>query len=160
MKIKSLLLSLLIGLGACKNDGQVIFEVEDVTISQEGINKPNIKTDIEFISIAYSDLFDRAISNDELVALRLTYASFGDTKLVEDLIIRNFLNSNDVVLPSSTQMRADVEGFVGQTYRKFFNRDPNEFELWFLVNEINDNASVTPELIYYAMMTSNEYRNF
>lgn len=161
MKSKVLILSAISILTlSCQNESLVIFDVEDVEIRQEGIDKPNVKTDIEFISIAYSDLFDRAISNDELVALRQTYASFGDIKLIEDLIIRNFLNGNQVNLPSSAEMRNDIEAFVGQTYRKFLNRNPNEFELWFLVNEIQGNQTITPELIYYSIMTSNEYRNF
>ena len=161
MKSKVLILSAISILTlSCQNESLVIFDVEDVEIRQEGIDKPNVKTDIEFISIAYSDLFDRAISKDELVALRQTYASFGDIKLIEDLIIRNFLNGNQVNLPSSAEMRNDIEAFVGQTYRKFLNRNPNEFELWFLVNEIQGNQTITPELIYYSIMTSNEYRNF
>lgn len=160
MNVKALVFIGIIFLFSCKKDSLVVFEIEDVEISQEGIDKPNVKTDIEFISIAYTDLFDRAISNDELIALRSTYTAFGDTKLVEDLIIRNFLNNNEVVIPTTAQMKGDIEGFVSQTYKKFFNRAPNEFELWFLVNEINDNDTVTPELIYYSVMTSNEYRNF
>jgi len=144
----------------CKEEADTIFEVEDVAVQQEGIEKPNIKTDIEFISIAYSDLFGNTISNEELVNLSLAYSSFGDSKLIEDLIIKNFLNDPDAVIPSNTQMRSDIQEFVSNTYNKFYNRDPNEFELWFLVQDIQSDVELTPELIYYAIMTSNEYRNY
>lgn len=145
---------------SCEEQGNVIFGVEDVTIKQEGIEKPNIKTNIEFISIAYSDLIGKSITSDELAALAVSYDSFGDSKAIEDLIIRNFLNRPDALIPNGIEMRADVNKFVTDTYRKFFTRDPNEFEQWFLRTEIEKNQDITPEVVYYGIMTSNEYRNF
>lgn len=147
--------------GACKDeDGRTLFQVEDVPITQEGVEKPNIKTTIEFISIAYSDLFGETLDNDQLNDLSTSYTSFGDKKLIEDMIIKNFLNEPEVNIPLPSVMRSDVEGFVSETYRKFYNRDPNEFELWHMKQEIDEDLALTPEMIYYAVMTSNEYRNF
>jgi len=57
-------------------------------------------------------------------------------------------------------MNADVEQFIKDGYVKFFNRLPNEFELWHIENEIAGDNTITPELIYFAMMTSNEYRYY
>ena len=57
-------------------------------------------------------------------------------------------------------MSADVSAFVSATYRKFYNRDPNEFEKWQIVNYINTSSNVTPELVYYSFMTSDEYRYY
>ncbi len=145
---------------SCDDQGNVIFGLEDVTIKQEGIEKPNIKTNIEFISIAYSDLIGKSITSDELSALSLAYDSFGDSKTIEDLIIRNILRRPDATIPNEVQMRNNIDQFVIDTYRKFFNRDPNEFEQWFLTTEIEKNPDVTPEVVYYGIMTSNEYRNF
>ena len=48
-------------LTACKQEPSSIFEVEDVTVSlNEG--KKILKTDIEFVSIAYTDIFSTNIS--------------------------------------------------------------------------------------------------
>ena len=57
-------------------------------------------------------------------------------------------------------MNTDVNLFVIATYKKFYNREPNEFELWQLTNLIQNDVNTTPELVYYAFMTSNEYRYY
>ena len=47
-----------------------------------------------------------------------------------------------------------------ELYQKFLNRYPNEFELWHMKNVIEENEDITPELVYFAIMTSNEYRYY
>lgn len=145
---------------SCKKDVSYIYDVNDVTVSQTGISKPNVKSTLEFISIAYSDLFGTTIGAGELTDLSLCYLAFGDKKFIEDLIIRNFLNKTGVIIPTQAAMTADVPAFVQATYRKFYNRDPNEFEKWQVVNYINGTATITPELVYYSFMTSDEYRYY
>ena len=143
---------------SCKKDVSYVYKVNDTTVSQPGVNKPNTKSTIEFISIAYADLFGTSISAGQLTDLSLCYLAFGDKKFVEDLIIRNFLSKSGVIIPTQATMTADVPAFVQATYRKFYNRDPNEFEKWQVVNYINSTANITPELVYYSFMTSDEYR--
>jgi len=145
---------------ACKKDEIYVYNVNDVNVAKPDANKPNVKSQTEFISIAYSDLFGTQISQGDLVNLQLAYAAFGDLKLIEQLIIKNFLNEPGAQIPTSTEMRADVGQFVEDSYIKFYNRRPNEFEKWHLVNTINDDTQLTPELIWFAMMTSNEYRYY
>ncbi|MFT6210385.1 MAG: hypothetical protein ACJATE_001001, partial [Bacteroidia bacterium] len=69
-------------------------------------------------------------------------------------------NSPSVIIPSDSEMRENVDQFLMNTYQKLFNRLPNEFELWHMKSLINENSDITPELIYYAIMTSNEYRYY
>lgn len=147
-------------LPSCKKEPEYVYGVNDVNVSQSGVDKPNVKSTIEFISIAYSDLFGSTIPAGELTDLTICYLAFGDKKFIEDLIIRNFLNKTGVIIPTQASMNADVPGFVQATYRKFYNRDPNEFEKWQVVNYINNTSGVTPELVYYAFMTSDEYRYY
>lgn len=149
-----------VGLISCKKDNVYIYEVNDVEIGQPDADKPNVKSTTEFISIAYSDLFGGQISQAKLVNLQLVYAAFGDLKLMEEMIIKNFLNESGVEIPTNTEMRADVGKFVEETYIKFYNRRPNEFEKWHVVNTINEDTQLTPELVWFAMMTSNEYRYY
>lgn len=146
----------------CKKESpnSYIYGVNNVSVSQEGVAKPNVKSTVEFISIAYSDLFGNTIDQATLTDLGTAYVAFGDKKLIEDLIIRNFLNSQSVVIPTTTEMNANVPQFIINTYKKFYNREPNEFELWQFTNLITTDSSVTPELVYYAFMTSNEYRYY
>lgn len=154
------LVLVLIGIVSCKKDPKYVYGVKDVTVSQSGVSKPNVKSTIEFISIAYSDLFGTSIPASDLTQLSLCYLAFGDKKFIEDLIIRNFLNKSGVIIPTQATMNADVPSFVQATYRKFYNRDPNEFEKWQVVNYIKTTANITPELVYYSFMTSDEYRYY
>ena len=147
-------------LWSCKKDVSYIYGVKDTTVSQPGVSKPNVKSTIEFISIAYSDLFGTTIGAGDLTSLSLCYLAFGDKKFIEDIIIRNFLNKPGVIIPTQAAMTTDVPAFVQATYRKFYNRDPNEFEKWQVANYINSNSAVTPELVYYSFMTSDEYRYY
>ncbi len=147
-------------LSSCKKDTDFIYGVTDVDIQKPDANKPNVKSTFTFISIAYSDLFGANISQTQLVELQTAYAAFGDQRLIEQMIIKNFLNDGGVDIPSQTEMNADVQQFIKNSYVKFFNRLPNEFELWHIENEIAGDNSTTPELIYFAMMTSNEYRYY
>ncbi len=157
LKIIFALYALMI-ISSCKKD--FTYNVDDVNVTQPGNGKSNVKTTTEFISIAYSDLFSTTIPNDSLLNISQAYQSFGDKKLIEDRIIRHMLNRNDVQIPTNSQMRADIPSFVNQVFQKLFNRTPDAFENYFITNIINADASITPIVVYYALMTSNEYRYY
>lgn len=144
----------------CQKEKNIIYDVNDVDVNKPDANKDYVKSLTEFISIAYTDLFGQNISQAQLQTLAVPYSGFGDLKLIEDLIIKNFLNATSVIIPTDAEMRANVDQFISDTYQKFFNRYPNEFELWHMKNLIEDNSDITPELVYYAIMTSNEYRYY
>ena len=145
---------------SCEKEKTYVYTVNDVAVTGDGPSKDNVKTTTEFISIAYSDIFGSTIPNTELVKLSTAYTAFGDKKLVEEMIIKNFLNEPSANVPVKASMKADVNLFVKNAYKKFFNREPNEFELWSLTHTINTDTTITPELIYYGAMTSNEYRYY
>lgn len=144
----------------CQKEKNIIYDVNDVNVDRPEGNKDYVKSLAEFISIAYTDLFGQNITQAQLQTLAVPYAGFGDLKLIEDMIIKNFLKEPNVIVPTNTEMRANVDQFVMDSYQKFFNRNPNEFELWHMGNLINENPDITPELVYYAIMTSNEYRYY
>lgn len=145
---------------ACSKEKVYTYEVNPVTVGEDGNTKQHVKTTLEFISIAYSDLFGTSITSAELQKLNIAYTSFGDKKLIEDMIIRNFLNTPGVKIPTVASMKSNADSFVIDTYKKLFNRTPDEFEKYFLTTMINTNTAITPEMIYYSMMTSNEYRYY
>ncbi|UPT66978.1 MAG: hypothetical protein M0D57_21565 [Sphingobacteriales bacterium JAD_PAG50586_3] len=145
-------------LSACKKE--YVFGVDDVDVVQSSASKNNVKTTTEFVSIAYSDIFGTTIPQNYLTKLSLAYLAFGDKKLVEDIIIKNMLNAPGVQLPTQQTMLADVDLFVTNTYKKFYNREPGEFELWKMNQLIQADQTITPELIYYAFLTSDEYRYY
>ena len=131
-----------------------------VNIKAPGSKKTNVKSTTEFISIAYSDLYGTTVSEKQLVKLNTAYASFGDNKLIEDMIVRNLINGSGVKVPTNAEMRADVPAFVQNSYKKFLLREPNEFEKWYAENKIRTDSTITPVLVYYVFLTSNEYRYY
>jgi len=146
---------------ACtKDDPKYVYKIQDIEISEPGAKKPNVKTSTEYISIAYSDAFGSTISNDLLNDLKKIYIAFGDLGVTEDLIIRNFLNASSAEVPTLVEMNQDIKQFVIDAYKKVYNRLPNEYEQWFLTNLIQNDSDVTPEVVYYVLMTSNEYRQY
>ncbi|MEX1188826.1 MAG: hypothetical protein WED33_06165 [Bacteroidia bacterium] len=153
-------ISLLFILNSCKKETVFVYEVDPVTSRKDDINKGIPKSTVEFISIAYSDVFGNTISQNNLSRLTLLYLAFGDKRLIEDLLVKNMLNSPNVSLMSNSQMRSDIPGFVQTIYSRLFNREPNELEAFSLEKSIIDDTELTPELIYYSMMTSDEYRYY
>lgn len=156
----TLVTSILLSAGACKKETIYVYEVDPVTARKDGLSKGIPKSTVEFISIAYSDLFGNTISQNNLSKLTLLYLAFGDKRLIEDLLIKNMLNAPEVDLVSNDVMRADVPSFVNLLYNRLYNRAPNELEEFTLIKEINDDPALTADLVYYSMMTSNEYRYY
>ena len=68
------------------------------------------------------------------------------------------MNQPGVILPSNAEMRADIPKFITNTYKKFLVREPTVAELAYFKTYIENNPNVTPELVYVAFATSNEYK--
>lgn len=145
---------------ACSKEKTYLYNVNDVNVKQQSGTKGTAKSTTEFISIAYSDLFGTTISNDDLTKLFTTYSAFGDKKLIEDRIIRNFLDLPGTNIPTTQSMRSDIPTFITNSYKKLFNRNPNEFEKYYLKNMIQTDTTITSQMMYYSFMTSNEYRYY
>jgi len=155
-----LICSMLI-LFSCKKEKNVIYKLNDVIIEQNSANKDHLKSTTEFISIAYSDIFGTIISISKLSDLTQTYKAFGDKFLIEEMIIKNFLNEPTNLIPAiDTTSETAIENFVTDTYKKLYNRNPDEYELWFVADMITKDNDLTAELVYYSLMTSNEYRYY
>lgn len=136
-----------------------VYEINPVDVRQSGA-KGNLKSDLQFISIAYSDLFGKQISTSELNGLVSGYKAMGDKTLIIDLIIRNLLIKPGVVSVDQSSMQSDPESFIKVSFERFFVREPTEMETWFFANLINENSQFLPEDIYYALMRAEEYRYY
>ena len=157
---KIFVIALLVIAAGCTKEKTYIYDVNSVNVTQQTGAKGTAKSTTEFISIAYADLFGTTIANDELVKLFTAYSSFGDKKLIEDRIIRNFLDLPGTNIPATQAMRNDIPAFITNAYKKLFNRNPNEFEKYYLKNLIQSDTTITSEMMYYSFMTSNEYRYY
>ncbi|MBK6397755.1 MAG: hypothetical protein IPN61_09390 [Bacteroidetes bacterium] len=155
---KILFLLLTIVIFSCTEEKKYQYGIDPIDVTQGGGQKTNQKSTTEFISIAYSDLYGTVIPQTKLVNLSVAYSSFGDLKVIEKRIIANFLNDTTIQLPSTPTVNGDTILFITNTYKKFFNREPNEFEKFKWQELVRTNNSVTPMTIYFALMTSDEYR--
>lgn len=160
---KSLYILLLIALTltACKRDPSYIFEVNDVAVTASAGEKNRLKTDIEFVSIAHADIFGSSISSNDLENIVTTYKSFGDKSLVIEMIIRKFIDDggNNIAVIDKTS-NTSIESFVIDTYKKLYNREPDAFEKWYLSDLIANDDVINAEIVYFSMMTANEYRYY
>lgn len=143
---------------SCRKEEKYVYAVNTETVSEAGVKKPNVKTNTEFISITYSDIFGGTVPSTQLTKLQTGYLAFGDKGILEDLIIRGFLNKSGKKFP--TTIGSDVKLFISDAYKKIYNRLPNEYEIYYLEDLITKNPNITAEMFYYALMTSNEYRQF
>ncbi len=152
---------LFILIASCKKETSFLYEVDPVSVAQNGGSaKNNVKSTTEFISIAYADIFGTNISTSYLQDLNTVYTAFGDKKMIEDRIIRAFLNSPSAIIPGAVSVGGDTAVFVVNTYKKLYNREPNEFEKYYTVQLIRTEPYMSAKVIYYALMTSDEYRYY
>jgi hypothetical protein len=87
--------------------------------------------------------------------------AFGDKKLIEEKVIKNFLNEPTIDIPTLDRTsESTIQNFVTDGYKKLFNRTPDEYELWFVTDMIQKDTALTAELIYFSFMTANEYRYY
>ena len=148
--MKKILFIILIGSAffSCSEEKKYQYGLDPVDVTLGGGQKTNQKSTTEFISIAYSDLYGTIIPQTKLVNLSIAYSSFGDLKIIDTTIH----------LPTIPAVNGDTMLFITNTYKKLYNREPNEFEKFKWQDLVRNNTAVTPTTIYFALMTSDEYR--
>ena len=137
-----------------------IYEVEPLLVQVQGGQKNGVKTDRQFVSGAYADVIKKQISTSDLNEAIQCYLANSDKEMIQDMIIRGLLKRTSAVIPSSNEMRNDPEKFVTDTYRRFYKRDPSDLERWTVQNQITQDTSLLPVMIYYAFMSAEEYKYF
>lgn len=149
----------LFALISCQKEPAYVYEINPVNVTRSK-DKSNLKSDLQFVSIAFADLFGSQISANDLNTILEGYNSVGDKGLVIDRVLRKMLTLNGIIKPSSTEMRADLNAFIQESFERFLVREPAEMELWFFTSILEKNATLQPEDVYYALMTSTEYRYY
>ncbi|MEC7268417.1 MAG: hypothetical protein VXV82_07340, partial [Bacteroidota bacterium] len=59
--------------------------------------------------------------------------------------------------PDNLIMQQDLDGFVVETYNRFYFRPPSQIELEWWRDYLINNPNVSTELVYLAFATSDEY---
>ncbi len=156
----SVVLLLVFSFSGCKKEEVKVYEVETITLYNSASEKKNLKTDAQFLSIVYTDLFGVSITAQEMSILARSYNSFGDKNLIIDMLIKTMLVSPDAQVPTETEMRQDIEGFVSVAFKRFYVRNATAQELWFFNNLIKNEPALVPTDVYYALLTADEYRYY
>lgn len=145
-------------LGACKkeiNPDQYLVNQEELYSSIA--DKTKLKSEHQYVSILYTNLFQQALSGNQLVQIIDCLESIGDKELGREVLISNFMNKPSVQLPSDSVMRANPDEFIIETYERFFVRTPSQSELTWFRNYIETNPQLSTELIYFSFALANEY---
>lgn len=146
--------------GGCKKETTYVYDVDKLEVRKPAGAKDNVKSQAEFIAIAYTDITGQTVSSSIMEQLLAPYQAFSDQKLLEQMIVKSFVNISDNRIPTDTEMRTDVEAFVTATYERLYNRAPDEFELYAVTKMIKEDAAFTAREVYFAMMTADEYRYY
>jgi hypothetical protein len=133
------------------------YEVKEVKLYSSISEKDKLKSQEQFVSILYTNLFQQTLSGNKLVQINNCLESIGDKELGREVLISNFMNKPNVQLPSDSIMRANPRNFVLDTYERFFVRIPSEAEVAWMTNFIEANPQLSTELVYFAFALSNEY---
>ena len=56
---------------------------------------------MQYISILYANLFQTALSSNELVEITNCIESIGDKEVAHEIVLSNFMNSQQVLIPVS-----------------------------------------------------------
>ena len=144
-------------ISSCKKDDP-IYDVNQIQSNSYNANKNKLKTPAQYISILYANLFQKALSANELVEITKCIESVGDKEVVHEVIISNFMNKEGVTIPSDSLMREDLNLFIVKAYKRFYIRDITEAEREYFLNFFESHPNVTSEMVYTAFCLSNEYQ--
>lgn len=152
-----MLLCFCITFSSCKKE-EVIYDINQVNANSYNSGKDKLKSVSQYISILYANLFQEALSANELVEISNCIMSIGDKEVANEIVLSNFMNKTGVIMPSDSLMRADVDVFLEETYTRFFIRNITEAEREFFKNFLETNPNVSVEMVYTAFSLSNEYQ--
>ena len=143
---------------SCKKDD--VYELNEINATSYNANKNKLKSSNQFISILHANLFQKALSANELVEISRCIESIGDKEVAHEIILSNFMNKEGVIIPSDSLMRDDLNVFIEESYKRFFVRDITEAEREFFLSFFESHPNVSAEMVYMAFSLSNEYQYY
>ena len=148
---------ILFAFASCKKEDP-IYDVNQIQSTSYNANKNKLKSPAQYISILYANLFQKALSANELVEITRCIESIGDKEVAHEIVLSNFMNQSGVTLPSDSLMQSDLNTFLEETYKRFYVRDITEAEREFFLNFFESHPDLSAEMVYYAFSLSNEYQ--
>jgi len=157
-KLLIILLCFPLFFSSCKKDD--VYELNEINATSYNANKNKLKSSNQFISILHANLFQKALSANELVEISRCIESIGDKEVAHEIILSNFMNKQGVIIPSDSLMRDDLNVFIEESYKRFFVRDITEAEREFFLSFFESHPNVSAEMVYMAFSLSNEYQYY
>ena len=157
-KLLILLLCFPLLFSSCRKDD--VYELNEINATSYNANKNKLKSSNQFISILYANLFQEALSANELVEISRCIQSIGDKEVAHEIILSNFMNKEGVIIPSNSIMRDDLNLFIEESYKRFFVRDITEAEREFFLSFFESHPNVSAEMVYMAFSLSNGYQYY
>lgn len=143
---------------ACQAEDQYLYEVNTLDVLASHDHKTREKSVEQYIATLYANLFQKSISGDRMAEIKDAMSSLGDKDLARQLVVARFLSDPQVLVPDQTTMRENLALFVEETYQRFLIRQPSQAELLYLVNYLQKNPQLTPEMVYISFILSEEYQ--
>jgi hypothetical protein len=143
-----------------KQETKYDYGVNNEYVLPNNISKTRLKTTDQYVSILYANLFQKALSSDNIFTISQCFDSVGDQILARQILIANLMKKTGVIIPTVATMNADIEKFISDTYVRFYVRTPTESEKAYLKKTIQADPNLTPELIYIAFALSDEYQYY
>ena len=157
---KLLVVTLILLLGSCKRETHVTFGVEEANLYEDKALKTKSKNEAVYISVLYTNLYQTPISPSQLYKTQAVIYSIGDRNVANEMVLSNYFNTQGLTIPSNAEMRADIESFVVETYKRFFLRYPSEGEKTWMIQYITRNSQLSVEMIYTGFAASDEYQYY
>ena len=157
---KILILKIVISIISLSCRKENVYELNNINATSYNANKDKLKSTNQYISILYANLFQEALSANELVEISRCIESIGDKQVAHEIILSNLMNKEGVIIPSDSLMRSDLNLFIEETYKRFFVRDITEAEREYFLNFFESHPDVSAEMVYVAFSLSNEYQYY
>lgn len=141
----------------CTKDIHVNYALNPVSVYESKAQKFKAKNEAEYISILFTNLYQNAIDPTLLFQSQSVLYSIGDQNVAKEMLLSGYFNQSGIKIPSNTEMRNNIPQFVVETYKRFYLRYPSEAEKVYFTNYIENNLTVTVEMVYTAFATSDEY---
>ena len=140
-----------------KQETKYEYDVINEDILPANVNKTRLKTTDQYVAILYANLFQKALSSNNLFTISQCFDSVGDQILARQILIANLMKKSGVIIPTTVDMNADMDKFIKDTYVRFYVRNPTESEKAYMKKMIQADPNITPELVYMSFALSDEY---
>ena len=72
---------------SCQKD-DIVYDINQLQSSSYNANKNKLKSVSQYISIVYANLFQKALSSNELVEITRCIESIGDKQVAHEIVLR------------------------------------------------------------------------